>query len=73
MINSIKKTSAVILTYKVGVNAKGEDVFASQRFAKVNKAATVEEIHTFAKAMEALLAYPLYEVKKAEDFSIVEA
>lgn len=73
MINSIKKTSAVILTYKVGVNGKGEDVFTSQRFAKANKAATVEEIHNFAKAMEVLLAYPLYEVKKAEDFSIVEA
>lgn len=73
MINAIKKSSAVILTYKVGVDKKGEDVFSSQRFSKVNKAATEEEIYNFAKAMEELLAYPLYEVKRAEDFSIVKA
>jgi len=73
MINAVKNTSALILSYKVGVNEKNEEVFASQRFSKISNGATVEAIHTLAKAMEKLLNYPLHDIKKVDDFSIVEA
>jgi len=73
MISAIKNTSALILSYKVGVNEKNEDIFASQRFSKINNNATDEVIHTLAKAMEKLLNYSLHVVKKVDDFSIVEA
>lgn len=39
-VNSIKKVSAFVLTYKIGVDKKGEDVFASQKFSKISKTAT---------------------------------
>jgi Protein of unknown function (DUF1659) len=73
MANAVKNTSALVLTYKVGVNEENEDVFSSQRFSKINNMATEEEIYTLAVAMESLLAFPLHDIRKVDDFTIVEA
>ncbi len=72
-VSSIKKSSAFVLTYKIGVDQKGSDIFASQKFSRINKSATDEAINNLSKSMETLLAYPLHEVRKTDDFSIVES
>jgi hypothetical protein len=72
-ISSIKNSTAMVLTYKTGVDQEGKDVFASQKFSKINNAATDEVIHTVGAAMETLLNYPLHDLRKVDDFSIVEA
>ena len=72
-ISSIKNTSAMVLTYKVGVDQEGKDVFASQKFSKINNAATDEAIHNVGASMQTLLNYPLHDLRKVDDFSIVEA
>lgn len=72
-ISSIKNTSAMVLTYKVGVDQEGKDVFVSQKFSKINNAATDQAIHNVGAAMETLLNYPLHMLRKVDDFSIVEA
>jgi len=72
-ISSIKNTSAFVLTYKVGVDENNKDIFVSQKFPKINKQATDEAIHTVGRAMETLLNYPLHDLRKVDDFSIVEA
>jgi Protein of unknown function (DUF1659) len=72
-ISSIKNTTAMVLTYKTGVDQEGTDVFVSQKFSKINNAATAEAIHSVGTAMETLLNYPLHELRKVEDFRIVQA
>jgi hypothetical protein len=72
-ISSVKNSTALVITYKIGVNQEGKDVFVSQKFSKINNDATNEQIHTVGTAMENLLDYTLDDLRKIDDFSIVEA
>ncbi|MEG0772674.1 DUF1659 domain-containing protein [Clostridium sp.] len=72
-ISSVKNTTAMVLTYKIGVNQEGKDVFVSQKFSKINNDATNEQIHSVGTAMESLLDYTLDDLRKVDDYSIVEA
>jgi len=71
-ISSVKNSTALVITYKIGVNQEGKDVFVSQKFSKINNDATNEQLHTVGTAMESLLDYTLDDLRKIDDFSIVE-
>ncbi len=71
-ISSVKNSTALVITYKIGVNQEGKDVFVSQKFSKINNDATNEQIHSVGTAMESLLDYTLDDLRKIDDFSIVE-
>ncbi|MEG0773885.1 DUF1659 domain-containing protein [Clostridium sp.] len=71
-ISSVKNSTALVITYKIGVNQEGKDVFVSQKFSKINNDATIEQLHTVGTAMESLLDYTLDDLRKIDDFSIVE-
>ena len=71
-ISSVKNSTALVITCKIGVNQEGKDAFVSQKFSKINNDATNEQLHTVGTAMESLLDYTLDDLRKIDDFSIVE-
>lgn len=73
MIKTVKNSCALVLSYKVGVNSKNQDVFETQRYSKINGEATADAMYTLGRAIEKVMAFSLSDIKKSEDYSIVEA
>ncbi len=71
-VTNIKNSTALVFSYKIGVNEKGEDIIKSQKFSSVKDSPTNEEIFTLSGAMALLFPNGLFDVRKLEDYSIVE-
>lgn len=71
-VTNIKNSTALVLSYKVGVSEKGEDIIKSQKFSSVKDSATNEELFTLSGAMASLFPHGIFDIRKLEDYSIVE-
>ena len=69
--NSTKVHSAMVLKFKNGVDSKGKDIIKSQSFSKVKVAATDDEILAVGTALGALLAFPLVDVSRQDQSTII--
>ena len=65
-----KLSSRLVLKYIDGVDAKGNDVIKTQRFAKVKTIATEQDILDVALEMEKLLGKTLNEVVREDQSGI---
>jgi hypothetical protein len=65
-----KLSSTLVLKYIDGVDAKGNDVIKTQRFAKVKTIATEQDILDVALEMEKLLGKALNEVVREDQSGI---
>ena len=69
--NSTKVHSAMVLKFKNGVDTKGKDIIKSQSFSKVKVAATDDEILAVGTALGALLEFPLVDVSRQDQSTII--
>jgi hypothetical protein len=58
---------------RTGVDAKGNDVFKSQKFSKVKMTATNEQLKATADAIGAILMYPIAHVEKIDNSELITA
>lgn len=66
-----KLQSSMVIKYKVGTDANGKDVLKKQSFTNVKVDAADDNIYAAAQALGSLLAYPLNEILRSDDSSIV--
>ena len=69
--NSTKVHSAMILKFKNGVDAKGKDIIKNQSFSKVKVEATDDEILAVGEVLGGLLAFPLVNVSRQDQSTII--
>ena len=62
--NSVLMDTAVVLKYKVGVDAKGNDIFKSQKASELNLTATDEVLLDLSDVMGSFINYPVSQVTK---------
>lgn len=71
-ISNIKNSTALVLRFEKGQNFDGTPKIVSQKYSKINKEATDEELFTVGSAIgEVLVKYPM-ELKRVEDFTLME-
>lgn len=71
-VSNIKNSTALVLRFEKGQNLDGTPKVASQKFSKINKSATDEELFQVGAAIgEVLTSYPV-ELKRVDDFSLIE-
>jgi hypothetical protein len=68
---STKLQSSIVLKYKTGVDEGGNDVFESQRFAKVNTASPDQLVYDVAEAIGTLVSYPVTQIIRDDLNSII--
>lgn len=71
-VNSTKVQSTMIIKFKTGTDAKGEDIIKSKRFSKVKVDASDENILEVGTQLGGLLKHPLADVIR-EDLNLVRA
>jgi hypothetical protein len=69
--NSTKVHSAMILKFKNGVDTSGKDIIKNQSFSKVKVTATDDEILAVGTALGGLLAFPLVDVSRQDQSTII--
>lgn len=71
-VSNIKNSTALVLRFEKGQNLDGTPKVVSQKYSKVNKEATDEQLFTVGAAIgEVLLSYPV-ELKRVDDFSLIK-
>lgn len=71
-VSNIKNSTALVIRFEKGQNLDGTPKVVSQKFSRVNKAATDEDLFTVGAAIgEVLISYPV-ELKRLDDFSLIE-
>lgn len=69
--NSTKIHSTMILKFKSGVDIRGKDITKNQSFSKIKVTATDDEILAVGTALGALLAFPLVDVSRQDQSTII--
>lgn len=72
-VTSNKVVSAMTLKYKTGVNTSGKDVFKSQKFSTIKLDAADDNLYAVAQALGGLLNYPVAEVQRQDQNTILGA
>lgn len=70
MASSVLVSNKLKISYKVGVNSMGKDVYKNQSFNNINVAATDDQLIGFADAIADLLDYNLTTIGKQNDYII---
>lgn len=65
--SSTTSHSTVQINYKVGQNTSGKDLIKSDKFPKLNLAATNDDIYAVATALGALLSYPVVSISRVDN------
>lgn len=70
-VSNIKNSTALVLRFEKGQNLDGTPKVTSQKYSKINKAATDEELFTVGSAIgEVLVSFPV-ELKRVDDFTLI--
>ena len=72
-VTSVKVHSAMVLKFKTGVDAKGNDLIKSQSFSKVKVGATDEDILAVGAALGDLLEFALTDVSRQDQTTIMNS
>lgn len=70
--SSTLKSNSMIISYKVGVDSKGNDIVRSQRVKNITTTATDDNIVTLSDKVSVLLVQPVREIKKEQVFIITK-
>lgn len=71
-ISNIKNSTALVLRFEKGQNLDGTPKVVSQKYSKINKAATDEALFEVGAAIgDVLISYPV-ELKRVDDFSLIQ-
>lgn len=68
---STKVQSTMIVRFKDGVNAKGDDVIKGQRFSKIKVNALDADIFEVGTAIGSLLRFPVVQIVREDENNIV--
>ncbi|AKG03436.1 MULTISPECIES: DUF1659 domain-containing protein [Salimicrobium] len=63
--------STLKLDFETGVDELGQPVYKTKSFRNVRTEATAEALYAVAEKLESLQQYPLYEVTRDDESSIV--
>ena len=69
---SVKSATKLVLTTITGVDAKGDDIKKPMNLSKVKVSATDENLFATAKAIEALLKFPVVAIGRDDVYSLSE-
>lgn len=72
MAKQVLTSNSLVLKYKSGTNAKGDDVFKSQKFSNIRVGINTEDFYAGAEAIKALLGSPVIYIQKQDDY-VLEA
>ena len=71
-ISNIKNSTALVLRFEKGQNLDGTPKVVSQKYSRIDKSATDEALFTVGGAIgEVLVSYPV-ELKRVDDFTLIE-
>lgn len=73
MASSILVAQNLGISYKIGVNSEGLDVFKGQSFDNIKAAATDTELVGFVDIVENILAYNVSSIKKQTIHAVTRA
>ena len=72
-VTATKIQSSINLKYKTGVNANGNDIFKSKKIVNVKVTAADADIFAVGTSIGTLLMYPVSEVQKSDDSTLLNA
>lgn len=71
-VSNIKNSTALVIRFEKGQNLDGTPKVVSQKLSRINKEATDEDLFTVGAAIgEVLISYPV-ELKRLDDFSLIQ-
>ena len=70
MANSVLLTNSLALSYKIGVDEEGKDVFKTQTLKNVSSLATDENLVALADGVSNIVDYPITTILKEQTFAI---
>ena len=68
--NSVLVGNALGLSYQVGVDSKGNDIFKGQSFKNISATATDEELVELSDAIEGILENRITTIKKVQTYVV---
>lgn len=68
--SSVLVGNALGLSYQVGVDSKGKDVFKGQSFKNISATATDEDLVALSDAIEGILEYKVSTIKKEQTYIV---
>jgi hypothetical protein len=66
-VNSTILDSALVVRYKTGIDAKGNDILKNQRFNSLKVDSSDENAYAVGVAIGGLLAFPMVDVQREND------
>ena len=72
MANSTLLTNSLALSYKVGVDEEGKDVFKTQTLKNISSAATDENLIALADGVGSIIDYSITTILKEQTFAITK-
>ena len=70
MANSVLLINSLALSYKIGVDEEGKDVFKTQTLKNVSSLATDENLVALADGVSNIVDYPITTILKEQTFAI---
>ena len=68
--SSILVGNTLGVSYKIGVDTKGNDVFKGQSFKNISATATDDELVSLVDAVDEILAYNVSTIKKVQTYVV---
>ena len=68
--SSVLVGNALGVSYQIGVDSKGNDVFKGQSFKNISATATDEELVALSDAIEGILEYTVSTIKKEQTYIV---
>ena len=68
--SSVLVGNALGISYQVGVDTKGNDVFKGQSFKNISATATDEDLEALSDAIGGILAYNVSTIKKEQTYIV---
>lgn len=65
--------SALTLKYKDGIDKNGKDVIKSKKFSNVKLTAEDQGLYDVATAFNPLMKYPIQEIVRSDDSTLINA
>jgi hypothetical protein len=72
-VESTLYNSALTIKYKEGVDSTGKDIIKAKKYSNVKVSAIAQEIYDTAQALGPLMKYPINEILRSDDSTLVNA
>ncbi|MBD7916071.1 DUF1659 domain-containing protein [Clostridium sp. Sa3CUN1] len=68
--SSILVNNALGVSYQIGVDSKGNDIFKGQSFKNISTTATDEDLVVLCDAVDEVIAYNISTIKKVQTYVV---